>query len=275
MLTETQCGPHGAGLLNDYLAQGSLGSAFHRAVIKSHARLTYAQVSAYLEGEQSQVAKKISGHIDQLAAVYAQLMAQRLARGALDFSTVATRILFDAKGKIDRIVPVKRLVSHRIIEECMLVANVAAAQFLMQHKQPAVFRVHQGPDSEKLQDLRKFLQALGLSLSGKDQPSPADYAKLLRSIEGRIDAHLIQTVLLRSLKQAFYTPENDGHFGLSFAAYVHFTSPIRRYPDLLVHRFIIAKLEGQHQALVLSRRSHGSALCERRADLAIEKQTIG
>ena len=126
-------------------AQGSLESAaFHRAVIKSHARLTYAQVSAYLEGEQSQVAKKISGHIDQLAAVYAQLMAQRLARGALDFSTVATRILFDAKGKIDRIVPVKRLVSHRIIEECMLVANVAAAQFLMQHKQPAVFRVHQG-----------------------------------------------------------------------------------------------------------------------------------
>ena len=93
--------------------------------------------------------------------------------------------------------------------------------------------------------MRKFLQALGLSLSGKDQPSPADYAKLLRSIEGRIDAHLIQTVLLRSLKQAFYTPENDGHFGLSFAAYVHFTSPIRRYPDLLVHRFIIAKLEGQ------------------------------
>ena len=157
-------------------------------------------------------------------------------RGAIDFETVETRIVFDQQRKIEKIVPVQRNDAHKLIEECMLCANVAAAGFLDQHELPGLYRVHEGPTEEKLEGLRKYLGELGLDLGGGDKPTPSHYRDLLTQIEGREDAGLIQIMLLRSLRQAVYQPENLGHFGLHYEAYAHFTSPIRRYPDLLLHR---------------------------------------
>jgi len=158
---------------------------------------------------------------------------------------VETRIVFGEERKIDRIVPVIRNDAHKMIEEFMITANVATARFLLEAKIPALYRVHEGPAAEKLEDLRAFLGEFGLQLGGGDKPGAKDYAELLREVQGRPDAHLIQTVLLRSLKQAVYSPDNVGHFGLAYDAYAHFTSPIRRYPDLLVHRAIRHVLSGQ------------------------------
>jgi ribonuclease R len=162
----------------------------------------------------------------------------REKRGAIDFDTTETRIVFREDRKIERIVPVYRNDAHMLIEECMIAANVCAADFLLKNKIPALYRIHEVPGAEKLADLREFLGELGLGLRGGDEPQAKDYAQLLSSIKGRPDAHLIQTVLLRSLRQAQYSPDNIGHFGLAHEGYAHFTSPIRRYPDLLVHRAI-------------------------------------
>jgi len=159
-------------------------------------------------------------------------------RGAIEFTTLETRIVFGKNRKIKKITPVIHNIAHSIIEECMLLANVCAAKFLLHKKIPALYRVHEGPSPEKLEDLRRFLQNFGLSLSNKDELKPEDYAKILQKIKGRNDEHLIQTVLLRSMRQAVYDEENIGHFGLAYEAYGHFTSPIRRYPDLLTHRAI-------------------------------------
>ena len=218
---------------------------FHRAVMHSAARLTYTQVWQWLSDPASisPERKALLPHLQNLYALYKTLAAAREKRGAIDFDTVEMQLEFDVRGKIVRIVPLMRNDAHRLIEECMLAANVCTAQFLAEHKQPALYRVHEGPPPEKLAALKEFLGGCGLTLTGGDDPTAADYAKLLLKIKDRPDYALLQTVLLRSLSQAQYRPENVGHFGLSYEAYAHFTSPIRRYPDLLVHRAIKAVLD--------------------------------
>jgi ribonuclease R len=214
-------------------------SRFYEGVMHSKARLTYNKVAKILvDGDKAlrEQYAHVVPHLENLYALYKALETSRRERGAIDFDTTETRIVFDDNGKIDDIVPVMRNDAHRIIEECMLAANVAAARFFERRKMPSIYRIHDLPQLEKLEDLRAFLGQLGLSLGGGDKPTAIDYSKLLVEVKGRPDAELIQTVLLRSMSQAVYSTENIGHFGLAYSAYTHFTSPIRRYPDLLVHR---------------------------------------
>jgi ribonuclease R len=212
---------------------------FYAGVIRSKARLTYTEVWNRLSSG------KAPENLATLYELFHALFAERTRRGAIDFDTLETRMVFDARGKIERIVPEKRNDAHRIIEECMLAANVCAGSFLAGRKQPVLYRVHDVPAADKVAALREFLAELGLQLPGGEIPRPKDYARLLERIRKRPDFGLLQTILLRSLKQAVYSPSNVGHFGLAFDAYVHFTSPIRRYPDLLVHRAIKAQLSGR------------------------------
>jgi len=247
---------------------------FAPAVMHSRARLTYTQVWSWLSdprGARAGEARDLLPHLQNLHALYNVLAAARARRGAIDFDTPELALEFDAHGKIERIVPIERNDAHRIIEECMLAANVCAAAYLVDHRHPALFRIHEGPTPEKLEALKEFLAGSGLSLSGGDAPAPKDYAKLLDRIRGRPDANLLQTVLLRSLQQAVYGPDNVGHFGLGYDAYTHFTSPIRRYPDLLIHRSIKACLAGtRYQPSGASWTELGvhCSLTERRADEA-------
>lgn len=220
---------------------------FHTAVFRSHARLTYEKVADLLFSGTSDGYPDSAGLLSQLQileACFRALLKARQKRGAIDFETTETRIIFDDNGKIARIVPVVRNDAHRMIEEFMLAANVSASEFLQKADHPALFRVHEGPTDEKLVMLRDFLKEFGLHLQGVGKPSARNYAELLEEIKKRPDRELLQTVLLRSLQQARYTPENVGHFGLAYEGYTHFTSPIRRYPDLLVHRAIKAVLSG-------------------------------
>ena len=221
-------------------AQGQVtDSSFYEAVIHSHARLTYTQVGEVLEnGWHEDVHTERLDGLFRLYALYKVLREARSKRGAIDFETVETRILFDENRKIDAIVPVNRNDAHKLIEECMLAANVATAAHLEASELAALFRVHEGPSAERLEALRTFLGELALDLPGGMEPTPLDYQSVLSRLEERDDAHVIQTMLLRSLSQAVYKPDNGGHFGLNYEAYAHFTSPIRRYPDLLVHRAI-------------------------------------
>jgi len=184
-------------------------------------------------------------HLQNLDALFRVLLGARERRGAIDFESSETRMDFDDKGKIVAIYPVQRNDAHRLIEECMLAANVCASDFLQSREHSALYRIHEGPTPEKLEALHQFLREFGLQLDGGDDPHAKDYAKLLIQIKGRPDYQLLQTVLLRSLRQAVYSPENVGHFGLAYEAYTHFTSPIRRYPDLLVHRSIKAVLRDE------------------------------
>jgi ribonuclease R len=209
---------------------------FYAGVIRSHARLTYTEVWDKLSSGRAPENLRV------LYELFHALFAERSRRGAIDFDTLETRMVFDARGKIERIVPEPRNDAHRIIEECMLAANVCAGNLLHTRKQPVLYRVHDVPAADKVAALRDFLAELGLQLPGGEIPQPKDYARLLERIRKRPDFGLLQTILLRSLKQAVYSPSNVGHFGLAFDAYVHFTSPIRRYPDLLVHRAIKAAL---------------------------------
>ena len=221
---------------------------FYPAVMHSRARLTYTQVWEWISQPATvtdKTAKALLPHLDTVYALYKVLAKARAERGALDFETIELELKFDSHGKIETIVPVVRNEAHKLIEECMLAANVCAAEYLLKQKQPALYRVHEGPTPEKLTALKEFLAGSALSLDGGDNPAPADYAKLLAQIKGRPDFNLLQTVLLRSLQQAVYSPDNEGHFGLGYDAYSHFTSPIRRYPDLLVHRCIKACLAGE------------------------------
>ena len=219
---------------------------FYEAVIHSHARLTYTQVGEVLEkGAHPDVDKRRVPDLKRLHSLYKVLRAARDKRGAIDFETVETRIIFNEQRKIEAIVPVIRNDAHKLIEECMLSANVAAADFFEANGVPMLYRVHEGPTEEKLENLRKFLGELGLDLAGGLKPTPLHYQRLLQQIEEREDAHVIQTMLLRSLRQAVYQAENGGHFGLHYPAYAHFTSPIRRYPDLLVHRGIRRVIRAQ------------------------------
>ncbi len=223
---------------------------FREGIMRSHARLTYTKVATLLKEDHKNLSGQEAALFPQLISLYNLyqiLKNAREQRGAIEFETIETRILFDKEGKIARIEPVQRNDAHRLIEECMLCANVACARFLKKHKLPGLYRNHEGPPPDKLADLRVFLHELGLTLGGGTAPKPVDYAKLLRTIRHRSDAPVIQTVLLRSLSQAVYSKDNLGHFGLAYPAYCHFTSPIRRYPDLLVHRQIRTALRGQQR----------------------------
>ncbi len=235
--------------------QGGLEAfAFYEAVIHSHARLTYTQVGGVLEkGHHPEVDEARVADLERLHQLYRVLREARAERGAIDFETVETRILFDDLRKIDTIVPVIRNDAHRLIEECMLCANVATARFYEENKLPVLYRVHEGPSEEKLEGLRTFLSELGLNLGGGASPTPVHYQEVLTQISDRDDAHVIQTMLLRSLSQAVYQPENKGHFGLHYEAYAHFTSPIRRYPDLLVHRGIRRLIRSEVKAVGVRR----------------------
>jgi ribonuclease R len=231
-------------------ARGTIKSyAFYPAVMHSRARLTYTQVFTWLKDPAAAKGAGESGallpHLAQLHTLYKVLLAARERRGAIDFDTAELALQFDQYGKIAQIVPAPRNDAHRLIEECMLSANVCAAHFLAEHEQPALYRVHDGPPPEKLAALREFLASSALTLTGGDTPTAMDYAALLDRIRERPDFALLQTVLLRSLSRAEYSPDNVGHFGLAYEAYAHFTSPIRRYPDLLVHRAIKAVLSGK------------------------------
>ena len=240
---------------------------FYPAVMRSHARLTYTQVWDWIENGSDNPLKP---HIDTLYKLYQILLKKRHQRGAMEFETTETEMIFDKQGKIKRIVPVVRNEAHRLIEECMLAANVCAAEFLLKHQHPALFRNHSGPTPEKLATLREQLGLLGLTLGGSEQPTPLDYAALFAQTAERPDRELIQVMLLRSMQQAMYEPDNSGHFGLAYPAYTHFTSPIRRYPDLLVHRAIKAVLSGSRYNPAENWSALGihSSQCERRADEA-------
>jgi ribonuclease R len=222
-------------------------SRFFEAVMRSHARLTYTEVAKILvDGDKELIAKHkpLLPHLKQLYGLYKVMRVSREQRGAMDFDTQETRIIFGANRKIEKIVPTIRNDAHKLIEEFMITANMAAAKFLNTKKMPKLLRVHDGPSVDKLMSLKTFLGELGLSLGGGDKPTPLDYMALIESVKDRPDCHLIQTVLLRSMSQAVYSPELKGHFGLALDAYAHFTSPIRRYPDLLVHRAIRHCLQG-------------------------------
>ena len=216
-------------------------SKFYDAVMCSHARLTYTEVAKMLVDGDVALAEKhnaLMPHLRELYALYKTMRIQRELRGAMDFDTQETRIVFAKDRKIDKIIPVVRNDAHKLIEEFMITANSAAARFLNAKKIPKLLRIHEGPSADKLLNLKTFLGELGLKFGGGTSPTPLDYMHLVDSVKDRPDAHLIQTVLLRSMSQAVYSPDLKGHFGLALDAYAHFTSPIRRYPDLLVHRAI-------------------------------------
>jgi ribonuclease R len=219
------------------------GYQFYPAVIRSHARLTYNEVWRMLEDNSAsnplrQQYGEISPILDNLYALYKALRSQRLIRGALDFDTVEAKPIFDEQRKIEGFTVLQRNDAHKLIEECMLCANIAAAKLVESLSLPVLYRVHEGPTEKKLVALRAYLQELGLSLAGGNEPTPRDYQALADAVAQRDDALLLQTMILRSMSQAVYQPENKGHFGLAYPLYTHFTSPIRRYPDLLVHRLI-------------------------------------
>ena len=213
---------------------------FYPAMMRSHARLTYTQAWDWISNDQTD--DPLKKHVLNLYQLYQILLKKRLQRGAMEFDSIETQMVFNKQGKIERIIPVVRNEAHRLIEECMLAANVCAAEFLHKHKHPALYRNHAGPTSEKLINLREQLGLLGLKLQGGDNPTPKDYALLFQQIKDRPDRQIIEMMMLRSMQQAVYEPNNLGHFGLAYPAYTHFTSPIRRYPDLTIHRAIKAVL---------------------------------
>jgi len=221
---------------------------FFDAVMRSHARLTYNKVSEMLEHDHTKLKKKykdVLPHLEEMYALYKAMRGQREVRGAMDFDTQDTQIIFGEDRKIEKIIPTQRNDAHKLIEEFMIAANSAAARYLNRKKMPRLLRIHEGPSEEKIKNLKTFLGEVGLHMGGGDKPTPVDYMHLTSTIKGRPDAHLIQTVLLRSMSQAVYSPEKKGHFGLALDAYTHFTSPIRRYPDLMVHRAIRHCLQGK------------------------------
>ncbi|TMP88791.1 ribonuclease R [Pseudoalteromonas ruthenica] len=231
-------------------AAGKLsGYRFYQALMNSHARLTYTKVHAILEGDEKlrEEYAPLVGHLQDLQQMYMALKAARQERGAIEFETLETRFVFNAQRKIESIVPVVRNDAHKLIEECMILANVSAARLLEKHEASALYRVHDEPDSEKLGHFRQFLGELGIENPFGDSPEPAEITAAIDKLADRPELGLIQTMLLRAMKQAVYQPDNIGHFGLALPAYAHFTSPIRRYPDLVVHRAIKAILKAQGQ----------------------------
>lgn len=248
---------------------------FYEAVIQSHARTTYDQVWAALQQPAGPAASSLGDllpHVRNLYELYQSFAHARGKRGAMEFDTVETKIIANPMGKIERIEAHVRNDAHKLIEECMLAANTCAAEFMTRNKRPGLYRVHEGPTPDKLLALRTYLRGLGLHLDGGDEPSTHDYAKLMLEARSRSDFQIIQTMCLRSLQQAIYSPEQMGHFGLAYEHYAHFTSPIRRYPDLLTHRVIkgllrsknyLPKLAEMGVDASLSRTEHEQAIWEK------------
>ncbi|MGL4837740.1 MAG: ribonuclease R [Shewanella sp.] len=231
-------------------AKGKLsGYKFYPAVMHSHARFTYTQVAAMLEGGSIAAEHQaLFPHLQCLQSLYLALDEQRALRGAIAFETIETQFIFNEQRKIDKIVPRARNQAHKIIEECMILANVSAAKFVKKHKGDVLYRVHDAPSEQKLANFKEFLAERGLTMGGGLEPTPADYQNVMLQIADRPDAELIQVMLLRSMRQAIYSPDNEGHFGLALEEYAHFTSPIRRYPDLVLHRvirYLLAKERGE------------------------------
>lgn len=253
------------------------GFTFYEAVIFSHARMTYNDVAGILVEDRVDLKHRYASLVPQfeeLYRLYKVLNARRKKRGAMDFDFPETQLVFDKQLKIKAIEPLIRNDAHRLIEECMLCANVCAAKFLLAHKAPALYRVHRAPTEEKMEKLRAYLARLGMTLGGKGDPTPKEFAALIAKIKERPDANNIGLIILRSLKQAIYTPDNEGHFGLAYDAYGHFTSPIRRYPDLLVHRAIRAVIHKNKTLPGMSkddmvRYGEHCSMTERRADTAV------
>lgn len=252
-------------------------SSFFRGIIKSAGRLTYAEMAAIVvdkdKGSRNK-RKSLVNHLDDLYQLYLLLHAERKQQGLIDFSSMESRFEFNDDGHIETIYPILRNEAHRLIEEMMLVANVAAGEFLEKNEIPTLYRIHETPKLEKLENVRSLLSQLGLSLGGGEEPNSKDYAKLMEVIKKREDAQMLETVLLRSMPLASYSMSNEGHFGLGFPIYAHFTSPIRRYPDLMVHRGIVHIIEGNaaatfnySQQQVLELAEHCS-MTERRAEEA-------
>jgi len=261
-------------------ANGKLsGAKFYPAVMNSHARFTYTKVAAILEGDkdlrdyyQSQVKD-----LEELHKLYHCLVGARRNRGAIEFETEEVRFIFNADRKIDSVVPVVRNDAHKIIEECMILANVATAKFVAKHEKPGLYRVHDKPNQDKYNNLVTYLNELGIEMEKKEEPTPADFGAITEKVRDRPDKELIQTMLLRSMKQAVYQAENLGHFGLALPAYSHFTSPIRRYPDLVIHRVIKSIINNQKENSVnigyyqydeqeVSELGEHCSMTERRAD---------
>lgn len=259
----------GAGIVKQY--------KFYPSVMRSKARMTYNQVFEILQNPEGELAKEYAWlvpHLQHLYSVYQLSQTQREKRGAIEFESSETIMIFNDQGKIERIEPSTRNEAHKLIEECMLAANVCAAEFLKKHEHPALYRIHEGPTPEKLELLRTFMGEFGFGVGGGDSPHAKDYGKLLARIKDRPDAQLLQTVLLRSMQQAVYSPDNVGHFGLAYEAYAHFTSPIRRYPDLLIHRAIKAVLNGErYKAGDWNSLGEQCSMTERRADDATRDVT--
>jgi ribonuclease R len=225
---------------------------FYPAVMWSHARMTYTEVAAILantRGPEAMRRKELVPHFLNLHDVYRALLKARNARGAVDFETTETQIICDENGRIEQIVPRTRNDAHKLIEEAMLAANVCTADFIQQAEHPGLYRVHEGPTPEKKEILRGYLKAMGVGMTISDDPTPGEFQKIAEATRDRPDAAQISTMLLRSMQQAIYSPFNSGHFGLAYEAYTHFTSPIRRYPDLLVHRVIKAILNKERYQL--------------------------
>ncbi|HKQ29965.1 MAG TPA: ribonuclease R, partial [Burkholderiales bacterium] len=261
-------------------ANGKIGKhRFYEAVMRSQARLTYTKVAKMLVEKDAQLRReyeRLVPHLENLYLLFKALSVERVKRGAVDFELPETKIIFDDNQKIKQIVPTQRNDAHKLIEECMLAANVCAADVLRKNKIPAPYRIHEVPPADKLIELRAFLSEIGLSLGGGARPRAQDYSKLVRSVEKRPDARLINTVLLRSLSQAMYSPDNVGHFALGYEHYAHFTSPIRRYPDLVVHRAIKSALKQQPFGVSLEKAHELGVHCsmtERRADEATREVT--
>ena len=250
---------------------------FYPSVMRSKARMTYTKVADMLQNPDGETAKEYSHvmpHAQNLYSLFKLMLAQREKRGAIEFESTETMMIFDDNGKIERIVPTGRNDAHKIIEECMLAANVCAADFLHKNEHAALYRIHEGPTPEKLEALRTFMAEVGFGVTGGDKPHAKDYGKLMNLIKQRPDAQLLQTVLLRSMQQAVYSPDNVGHFGLAYEAYAHFTSPIRRYPDLLIHRAIKAVLKGEkYKAQDWNVLGVHCSMTERRADDATRDVT--
>ena len=226
------------GLVSEY--------KFYPAIIFSKARLSYTITYKILYENDDDLSKKYSHvltNLKNLKDIYDLLSKQREKRSAIEFDSVETAINFNEDGKIDSIQPVHRNEAHKIIEECMLAANVSAAKFLLKENSPSIYRNHESPKEEKLELLKNYIAEFGFKLGGGQKPSAKDYSALLHSIKSRPESQMLQTMILRSMQQAVYETKNKGHFGLAYDTYTHFTSPIRRYPDLIVHRAIKEKLK--------------------------------
>ena len=243
---------------------------FYPAVMFSHARFTYNEVAAILantKGPEAARRKDRMPDLLNLHDVYRALLTSRNRRGAVDFETVETQIVCDESGRIEKIIPRTRNDAHKLIEEAMLAANVCSADFILQSKHAGLYRVHEGPTPEKQETLRAYLKTTGVGLSISDNPSPGEFQAIANATKDRPDAQQIHSMLLRSMSQAIYSPINAGHFGLAFEAYTHFTSPIRRYPDLLVHRVIKAILaKNKYQLPVLPTPGEAHAKLSRRLE---------